>query len=145
MPAGMCNKLSHVYVQVLTRYAIGVTQICRDWNETIRYDVGLVYKQELAIAGMEDGDADMDVAERLRLLRMHQDAWDKLQFTTDAIVYMNPESPYLSWELHDGILTHQTSLRSLSLYRIPSKLRGVPAASWSIDDTGVQLQNTPRT
>lgn len=114
-------------------------QICRDWNKVIQYDVGLVYKQELAIAGMEDGDSDMDVAERLRLLRMQQDAWDKLEFTHDEVIYMHPQTPHLSWELQGGILSQQTTFRSLTFHQIPSKIRGIPPMLWSINDLDIEF------
>ncbi|KAK7692370.1 hypothetical protein QCA50_003995 [Cerrena zonata] len=109
---------------------------CKDWNEIIQSDVSLVYKQELAVANMEDGNTDMSVVERLHLLREHQDAWEKHEFTDDTVINMHP-LPHLAWDLQGGVLSQQTTLRSLTFYQIPSRLRGIRSRMWSMDDLDI--------
>ena len=116
-----------------------VIQVCRYWDEVIRTDVGLLYKQELAVAGMEDGDANMDVHERRELLKEHQEAWETLAFTDDRIID-NMRSQFLrTYELQSGIFSQQTDLRCLTFTQIPSKIRGIPLTSWSIDNLDIEI------
>ena len=92
-----------------------------------------MYKQELALAGMEDGDANLDIPERRRLLKDHQDAWENMEFTGDRIID-DLRSPFLrSYELQAGVLSQQTARRSLTFTQIPSEARGIPFASRSLD------------
>lgn len=81
---------------------------------------------------MEDGDIDMDVTKRLNLLRLHQKAWDNLQFSADEIVELNaPVSG--SWELQDGLMTQQIDSQTIGLAQIPSGIRGISAKVGSLD------------
>ena len=82
---------------------------------------------------MEDGDANLDIPERRRLLKDHQDAWENMEFTGDRIID-DLRSPFLrSYELQAGVLSQQTARRSLTFTQIPSEARGIPFASRSLD------------
>ncbi|KAK7692362.1 hypothetical protein QCA50_003987 [Cerrena zonata] len=128
----------HIFHYIDLRSLVRCRQVCRTWNEAIQCDLGLLYKQELAVAGLEDGNSETDVAERLRLLRKHQEAWDNLEFTDDFVIDMHPH-PFLSWELQGGVLSQQTTMRSISFRQIPSKVRGIAKKEWSIADLDIMF------
>ena len=114
--------------------------MCKLWDETIRSDIGLQYKQELAIADLENGDAEfgVDVSQRLKLLREYQKAWDNLEFTNDFFVDLERDN-FVAPELQGGVFSQKCSDHSIAFIRIPSKIRGIPHSEWSIEDVGFQF------
>lgn len=71
------------------------------------------YKIELATAEMQDNPSGVSpVAERLRVLRRHQNAWNELQWNTELVVDM-PDHP-MTWELHSGAHSSELWYRNLA-------------------------------
>ena len=110
--------------------------MCKLWNETVRSDVGLQYKQELSIAGLEDGDEEfeMDVSQRLNLLREHQKAWDNFDFTSELFVDLEQDCFFTCQEIQGGVLSQKATDRSITFIQIPSKIRGISHKKWSVEN-----------
>lgn len=86
-------------------------------------DVRTQYKIELAAAGMEDGrSSTLTSAERLRVLKAHQEAWDKLAWTSREEVPMHQGGV---WELYGGVLAQGDGSRTLAFKQLPSAIRGM--------------------
>lgn len=98
-------------------------------------DVRTQYKIELAAAGMEDGPSStLTSAERLRVLKAHQEAWDKLAWTSREEVPMHQGGV---WELYGGVLAQGDGSRTLAFKQLPSAIRGIEEREWRIEDVGV--------
>ncbi|OJT10824.1 hypothetical protein TRAPUB_12693 [Trametes pubescens] len=102
-------------------------------------DVRAQYKIELAAAGMEDGPpSTLTSAERLRVLKAHQEAWDKLAWTSREEVPMHQGGV---WELYGGVLAQGDGSRTLAFKQLPSAIRGIEEREWRIEDVGVNIRD----
>lgn len=110
-------------------------QVCRLLKDIMDADVRTQYKIELAAAGMEDGPSStLTSAERLRVLKAHQEAWDKLAWTSREEVPMHQGGV---WELYGGVLAQGDGSRTLAFKQLPSAIRGIEEREWRIEDVGV--------
>lgn len=98
-------------------------QVCRLLKDIMDADVRTQYKIELAAAGMEDGPSStLTSAERLRVLKAHQEAWDKLAWTSREEVPMHQGGV---WELYGGVLAQGDGSRTLAFKQLLSAIRGI--------------------
>ncbi|KAI8989158.1 hypothetical protein BD414DRAFT_486239 [Trametes punicea] len=121
------------------RSAIRCGQVCRLLKDLVDQDVRLQYKIKLAVNGMENGPhSTLTVAERLRVLKARQEAWDSLAWTS------REEIPMLRggvWELYGGVLGQGEGSRTLVFKQLPSTLRGIEGKEWRIEDVGVNIRD----
>lgn len=114
-------------------------QVCRLLKDIMDTDVRTQYKIELAAAGMEDGPpSTLTSAERLRVLKAHQEAWDKLAWTSREEVPMHQGGV---WELYGGVLAQGDGSRTLAFKQLPSAIRGIEEREWRIEDVGVNIRD----
>ena len=98
----------------------------------------LIYKIELAAAGMVDGHRSRhrSTRERLTNLRAHQDAFES------STVRFHPLE-LKGWHVHilpasGGVMPYMSD-KSMKLFRPPSASRYIPARVWSFDMLPVQF------
>ena len=86
---------------------------------------------ELALAGMQDGPpSDTSYAERLRLLRAHQNAWGSLSWTEEGTI---PIVEGDTWELIGGVLGLADGPKSILFRQLHSTLRSIPGRTWKVE------------
>ncbi|KAI1790837.1 hypothetical protein LXA43DRAFT_1095058 [Ganoderma leucocontextum] len=109
-------------------------EVCTRFKNAIDEDLRVQYKLELAIAGMKDGPPSaLTTAERLSILRTHQDAWNKFAWTAKEDVRMHKGDV---WELHGNVLAQSEGNRTLHFKQIPSAIRRIEGTEWVIPDVG---------
>lgn len=105
-------------------------QVCKRFRDCAD-SPNLQYKAELALAGMQDGPpSDIAPAERLRLLRAHQKAWDSLAWTEEETIPMLEGD---TWELIGGVLGLADGPKAIMFRQLQSKLRGIPGRTWKVE------------
>lgn len=141
--AGFSNLPPELILNVMDnldfKTLIQCMQVSQFFHATIKESASFQYKLQLAVNGMEDGlGGPMVPAERLALLKRHQDAWDNLQYTSQLDVTMEMGSV---WELSGGVLAQGKGSRSLVVHQLPSDLRGIPDESWVLEDIGIPIRD----
>jgi hypothetical protein len=123
-------------------------QVCRTFNIIIRDSLALQYVILLAACGMRDDPSInpcQGTAERLQRLREHEAAWRELAWTDGGIIAHKAAcyhpaaisgSVVAFLKQYDGGSGDSEVGDRLFLLRVPSKLRGIPAASWELTDLG---------
>ncbi|KAH9947003.1 hypothetical protein B0H21DRAFT_857166, partial [Amylocystis lapponica] len=112
-------------------------QVSRYLLEVIDGSERLQYKIDLAVAGMIDGPPSaLCTAERRRMLREHQKAWDSLEFsvqpTLSIPVLHDPLPAYYPGRIFGNVLWYYTST-GLRFIQLPSRIRGTEEKRWTID------------
>jgi hypothetical protein len=121
-------------------------QVCRTLNVIIRNALSLQYIISLAACGMRDSlptIACEGIVERLQKLHQHEAAWREIAWSGAGVVTHHAafEVPVA---ISGGVLAflvghsdHRETDNLLLLFRVPSKLRGVPGESWELPISGV--------
>lgn len=125
--AEKCLNMFTCWVHILM---FNHSQVCRRFRNCAD-SPNLQYKMELALAGMQDGPpSDTSPAERLRLLRAHQKAWDSLSWTGEETIPMLKGD---TWELVGGVLGLADGSKSILLRQLHSTLRSIPGRTWKVE------------
>ena len=103
-------------------------QTCKTLHDIVSGTLELQYAIELAVAGCEDGSSDLSVAERYDRLLAHQEAWEKLDWTSE---YDIPARNGGQVDINDSVLAENEDSHTLVFHRLPSQLRGVEASEWT--------------
>lgn len=123
----------------MTVHAIFCVQVCRLFGSIIQDNAVLQYKIELVVAGMDDGPpSTLGPAERLQMLKRHQEAWRTLGFSDETTIPMLRGEV---WELYGGVLAQARGPQALSFRQLPSVLRGVQEKEWSLEDLGFEIRD----
>ncbi|KAI0063911.1 hypothetical protein BV25DRAFT_372060 [Artomyces pyxidatus] len=100
---------------------------CRRLNRIVSDSVLLQYRIELAACGMVDGRQTLDVAEKLRRLRLYNAAWNEVEWTGHTALphLANYQPPSMASAgalvFHSATTSHNRSLTALQ--HVSSKLR----------------------
>ncbi|KAJ7667980.1 hypothetical protein DFH06DRAFT_1126648 [Mycena polygramma] len=85
---------------------------------------------QLELAGMRDGQfGNVGSAARLEMLKSYQAAWENMDWS--AQIAMDMSGDY--WELVGNVLATYSSEKGFVFKRIPSAIRRIPPAEWSIE------------
>ncbi|KZT05998.1 uncharacterized protein LAESUDRAFT_680684 [Laetiporus sulphureus 93-53] len=113
--------------------------VCHLFDDLVKTAALLQYKVDLAVAGMEDGPPSIESpAERLQLLKKHQEAWRSLNFKDDKIIPMLKGEV---WELYGGVLAQARSSNTLSFRQLPSIMRGIEEKEWVVEAMGFEIRD----
>ncbi|KAF8211276.1 hypothetical protein K438DRAFT_1807028 [Mycena galopus ATCC 62051] len=115
------------------RSIVRLTQISRQFWGIFQQSSALQYKVQLELAGLRDVQSRATAgvsAARLGLLKAYQAAWKNFNCarSTQTTVNMSGDS----WELVGNVLATYSSETGFVFTRIPSSIRRVPLAEWSI-------------
>ena len=89
--------------------------------------------------GQEDNPrSTLSPAERLQLLRKHQEAWSSLRPSYEKVI---PMLIGQTWELYGGVLAQGPDSSSLKFRQLPSELRGIEEKEWMINDIGFTIRD----
>ncbi|KAI0788515.1 hypothetical protein C8Q75DRAFT_768748 [Abortiporus biennis] len=114
-------------------------QVCSLLDGLVRNDASLQYKIELTVAGMEDGSSSpLLVVERLHKLKLRQDAWNRMRFTSETAVPMRRGGV---WELYGGVLAQSRDDHGLSFRQLPSDIRGIDDVGWTLEDLPMRIRD----
>ncbi|KAI1790833.1 hypothetical protein LXA43DRAFT_1061804 [Ganoderma leucocontextum] len=107
-------------------------EVCIRFKTLIDEDFRARYTFELAVAGMVDGPSSrLTTAERLSILRIRQNAWNKFAWTAKERI---PMSMGDVWTLYGNVL-------DTSLKQIPSAIRGIEGTEWVIPDMSCNMKD----
>ncbi|RPD76057.1 hypothetical protein L226DRAFT_570267 [Lentinus tigrinus ALCF2SS1-7] len=91
------------------------------------------YKIELAAVGMEDGPySALNVSQRLAMLKERHDAWNTLSWRSHEDIPAPKNCPFFQ-EFHGGVFARQENDRTLYFSQLPSHIRGIGKAEWTVD------------
>ncbi|OCH96054.1 hypothetical protein OBBRIDRAFT_743996 [Obba rivulosa] len=132
----LCLLPTELLLQVLGeldyRSLVRCKQVCRLFLETINNAVALQYKIELGVARMEDGPPSLlGAADRLALLKRHQQAWNTLKYS--SIEWM-PMLRGEVWELYGDVLAQARGSKVLCFWQLPSAIRGIEHKEWTLEN-----------
>uniref|UniRef100_A0A0W0FGW4 F-box domain-containing protein n=1 Tax=Moniliophthora roreri TaxID=221103 RepID=A0A0W0FGW4_MONRR len=127
LPIELCLRvLEHLDGPSLARSRL----TCKYIRSLVDDSSNLQHKIELSITQKEDGIySPLTVAEKLRALRNHQRAWDRLEWKQDKCVPMAGGS---LWELFGNVLAQQDDSGSILFRQLPSRYRGIEEKEWRI-------------
>ncbi|KAI0372456.1 hypothetical protein BV20DRAFT_940120 [Pilatotrama ljubarskyi] len=131
--------LASILLELDLRSLVRCRRVCILLKDIIDQDVRVQYQIELAAAGMEDGPpSTLTAADRLRMLKARQEAWDRLAWTSREEVAMARGGV---WELYGGVLAQAEGTRTLVFKQLPSATRGIEGREWRIEDVGVDIRD----
>ncbi|KAI0301219.1 hypothetical protein B0F90DRAFT_361047 [Multifurca ochricompacta] len=130
------NKLpTEVIVDILAildiKELLACRSICRHLHGIISNSIVLQYHILLAASGMCDGPpSEVSTAERMAALQTYNTAWRELTWSSyDTIDIPEYNDPQFS---NGVIVTISNYGKSLTVHRLPSKLRRVEACEWTL-------------
>ncbi|EGO05189.1 hypothetical protein SERLA73DRAFT_174170 [Serpula lacrymans var. lacrymans S7.3] len=114
--------------------------LSRLFRKIIDEDVNLQHKIELAAANMEEGSqSGLSTAVRLDLLKRHQAAWNKLEWTSHKSLQILGGHV---WELYGGVFAQAKDTHNTIFFRqLPSALRGIEEKEWEISIVEFQIRD----
>ncbi|KAI0772792.1 hypothetical protein BD413DRAFT_34230 [Trametes elegans] len=131
--------LTGILLQLDLQSLLRCRQVCTLLKDLMDQDVRLQYQVELGAAGMEDGPpGTLTAAERLRMLKARQAAWDRLAWTSREEIPMCQGGV---WELYGGVLAQGEGSRTLVFRQLPSAIRGIQEREWRLEDVGVNIRD----
>lgn len=107
-------------------------EVCKKFRDLIVGTASLQYIIELAVSGQRDGPyiSGMSSVTKLERLRKHQEAWKKPSWSREIEIPMLDGD---TWELCGGVLGQTTGEGGFHFYRLPSDLRGIREARWTLE------------
>jgi len=91
----------------------------------------LLYKIELVLAGMEDGNSHLSVAEKRDLLRRHQHARNTLHPEYTSLIRRSYPGD-ITWDYYDGVI-YVEEPNAIVFTQLPSPTRGIQERQWRFD------------
>ncbi|KAJ7228701.1 hypothetical protein GGX14DRAFT_414427 [Mycena pura] len=137
LPAEVIEATCHL---LDARSISSFTQVSCRYHRIIQQSSALQYNIRLERAGLRDVQSPTsrhESATRLKMLTAYQAAWANFDCQSAAVT-IEMEGSY--WELVGNVIGTCSSGR-FSFYRIPSPLRNVPPAQWSITDLPVEVND----
>lgn len=133
-----CKLVSRLF----TLYKVGApilrlcNQVCRGLRDIIESSNSLLYKLEVAVAGLEDNpNHRLNGPTKRPILHKYQEAWSKIASLcarqSNSIVLPIEEGP--AWELAGGVLGQSIGQSRLRFDQFGSKLRGIPRRRGEIE------------
>ncbi|KAK7059119.1 Amino-acid acetyltransferase, mitochondrial [Paramarasmius palmivorus] len=107
-------------------------QTCKSLHKLIDETSSLQYIIELSISLKQDGEhSTLPTVDKLKALRNHQRAWDRLEWKYDS----NKSIPMAGgglWELFGNVLAQQDVEGWLMFRQLPSRYRGIEEREWKV-------------
>lgn len=118
---------------------MALLQVSRALKKAVEQSTALVYKLSCFRAGVLDGspNAPYTVPQRAQILRTWREARSKGLWTNSPI--LTPHIPANSTVSVSGTLcaSRAQNSRSIEFHQFPSRLRGIEAKNWTLNDVGV--------
>ncbi|KAJ7095342.1 hypothetical protein B0H15DRAFT_904062 [Mycena belliarum] len=118
---------------------VRLSQVSRQFHRLLQDSSALQYNIQLELAGLCDGQAVAASAARLELLKVYQAAWASFEWTQSNSTRVESEGNL--WELVGNVLAMYRPERGFSFTRIPSPIRNVPSAQWSVPDVPISVKD----
>ncbi|KAI0717883.1 hypothetical protein C8T65DRAFT_104910 [Cerioporus squamosus] len=132
--------LSCIFNHFEFRDVIRCRMVCNSLKLFVDEDVRMRYKIELAVAGMKDGfHSTLTVSERLAALEEKTDAWRRLAWKFEEDIPATGNSK--SGKFYGGVFAQAENHRSIHLWQLPSRIRGIERKKWTLDDVGVRISD----
>ncbi|KAK0233045.1 hypothetical protein IW262DRAFT_43295 [Armillaria fumosa] len=138
MPAFPTELFLVIFSFLDARSLIACRQVCQIFLALIDETVALVYTIELARHGHVDYAPAPPSADRLSQLRIHNDAWNKLDGAWNDTIPMHPGR---LWELFGNVLAQHSGSGSLIFTQLPSSTRFIERKEWSIPLSGLHIRD----
>ncbi|KAJ6484978.1 hypothetical protein C8R47DRAFT_958351, partial [Mycena vitilis] len=109
---------------------VRLTQVSRQFWRIFQQSSALQYQVQLELADMRDGHFEnVGSAARLEILKSYQAAWENTDWSAEIAMDMGGDY----WELVGNVLATYSSEKGFAFKRIPSAIRRIPPAEWSIE------------